>query len=51
MTNAKEINAFTRASSLVERAKELPSILDRIEALESDLKPIQDEIKLSLIHI
>ena len=45
MTNAKEINAFTRASSLVERAKELPSILDRIEALESDLKPIQDEIK------
>ena len=45
MTNAKEINAFTRASSLVERAKELPSILDRIEALEADLKPIQDEIK------
>ena len=45
MTNAKEINAFTRATSLVERAEELPSILDRIEALEADLKPIQDEIK------
>ena len=45
MTNAKEINAFTRATSLVESAEELPSILDRIEALESDLKPIQDEIK------
>ena len=45
MTNAKEINAFTRATSLIERAEELPSILDRIEALEADLKPIQDEIK------
>ena len=45
MTNAKEINAFTRATSLVERAEELPSILDRIEALEAALKPIQDEIK------
>ena len=45
MTNAKEINAFTRATSLVERAEELPSILDRIEALEAYLKPIQDEIK------
>ena len=45
MTNAKEINAFTRATSLGERAEELPSILDRIQALEADLKPIQDEIK------
>ena len=45
MTNAKEMNAFTRATSLVERAEELPSILNRIEALEADLKPIQDEIK------
>ena len=45
MTNAKEINAFTRATSLVERAEELPSILDRIEALEAAIKPIQDEIK------
>ena len=45
MTNAKEINAFTRATALVERAEELPSILDRIEALEADLKPIQDDIK------
>ena len=45
MTNAKEINAFTKATSIVERAKELPSILDRIDALEAELKPIQDEIK------
>ena len=45
MTNAKEINAFTKATSIVERAKELPSILDRIDALEAELKPLQDEIK------
>ena len=45
MTNAEEINAFTKATSIVERAKELPSILDRIDALEAELKPIQDEIK------
>ena len=45
MTNAKEINAFTKATSIVERAKELPSILDRIDALEAELKPIQAEIK------
>lgn len=38
-------DTFTKATALVERAKELPSILDRIEALEADLKPIQDEIK------
>ena len=38
-------DTFTKATALVERAKELPSILDRIEALETDLKPIQDEIK------
>ena len=45
MTNAEEINAFTKATSIVERAKELPSILDRIDALEAELKPIQAEIK------
>ena len=45
MTNAEEINAFTKATSIVERAKELPSILDRIDALEAELKPLQDEIK------
>ena len=45
MTNANEINAFTKATSIVERAKELPSILDRIDALEAELKPIQAEIK------
>ena len=45
MTNAKEINAFTKATSIVERAKELPSILDRIDALEAELKPLQAEIK------
>ena len=38
-------DTFTKATALVERAKELPSILDRIEALEAELKPIQDEIK------
>lgn len=38
-------DTFTKATALVERAKELPSILDRIEALEADLKPIQNEIK------
>ena len=45
MPNAIEINAFTKATSIVERAKELPSILDRIDALEAELKPIQAEIK------
>ena len=44
MTTTKQ-DTFTKATALVERAKELPSILDRIEALEADLKPIQDEIK------
>ena len=38
-------DTFTKATALVERAKELPSILDRIEALEAELKPIQAEIK------
>ena len=45
MTNAEEINAFTKATSIEERAKDLPSILDRIDALEAELKPIQAEIK------
>ena len=38
-------DTFTKATALVERAKESPSILDRIEALEAELKPIQAEIK------
>jgi len=41
----EKTNTFTTAVSLVERANELPSILDRIETLEAELKPLQDEIK------
>jgi len=43
MTTEKQ-NTFTNAVSLVERAKELPSILDRIAELEESLKPIKAEI-------
>jgi len=43
MTTDKQ-NTFTNAVSLVERAKELPSILDRIAELEESLKPIKAEI-------